>query len=60
MGCGVGIEYVFKNADEWHEQVLATITNDLGSQTLCQAQSVKVFFTIFPIHFVSDMQTLAS
>ncbi len=33
-GCGLGTEVVFKNADEWHEHVLAATTNATsGNQT---------------------------
>lgn len=33
-GCGLGTEVVFRNADEWHEHVLAATTNGTsGNQT---------------------------
>lgn len=34
-GCGLGTEVIFKQADEWHEHVLAATTNGLvsGNQT---------------------------
>lgn len=32
-GCGLGTEVIFKNADEWHEHVLAATTNGIASQT---------------------------
>lgn len=33
-GCGLGTEVIFKNADEWHEHVLAATTNGTsGNQT---------------------------
>ena len=33
-GCGLGTEVIFKNADEWHEHVLAATTNQSASQTM--------------------------
>ncbi len=33
-GCGLGTEVIFRNADEWHEHVLASTTNQSASQTL--------------------------
>tara|TARA_R110000850_G_scaffold50157_2_gene123206 strand:- start:930 stop:1433 length:504 start_codon:yes stop_codon:yes gene_type:complete len=30
-GCGLGTEVIFRNADEWHEHVLASLTNTLGT-----------------------------
>lgn len=33
-GCGLGTEVIFRNADEWHEHVLAATTNQSASQTL--------------------------
>lgn len=32
-GCGLGTEVIFRNADEWHEHVLAATINFSGSQT---------------------------
>ena len=33
-GCGIGTEVIFRNADEWHEHVLAASTNGTsGNQT---------------------------
>ena len=32
-GCGLGTEVIFRNADEWHEHVLAATTNASASQT---------------------------
>ena len=32
-GCGLGTEIIFRNADEWHEHVLAASTNFSASQT---------------------------
>jgi hypothetical protein len=32
-GCGLGTEVIFRNADEWHEHVMAATTNVSGSQT---------------------------
>lgn len=32
-GCGLGTEVMFRNADEWHEHVLAATTNASASQT---------------------------
>ena len=32
-GCGLGTEIIFRNADKWHEHVLAASTNVSASQT---------------------------
>jgi len=33
-GCGVGTAVIFKDANEWHEHVLAATTNQSASQTM--------------------------
>lgn len=33
-GCGVGTEYVFPDADEWYEHVMAVTTNTSASNTV--------------------------
>jgi|GEM_PF-301235 len=30
-GCGLGTEVIFKNADEWHEHVMAALINTISS-----------------------------
>ena len=33
-GCGLGTEVIFKDANEWHEHILAATTNQSASQTM--------------------------